>query len=147
MNANSGSVKTRALVKTNFGRFCPRFFHCVQLVTVQELISSSLHLYVCKTRWPKFDVICEVKLNEKKESFEVLEYIKRQRKETERSFIMAKHHPDLIFCRKQPGVGERYLQLYMHVGSSSSFRRHIVIIRPTTTSVAIVQVFLKDQAQ
>ena len=21
-------------------------------------------------------------------------------------FVMAKHHPDLIFCRKQPGVGE-----------------------------------------
>ena len=24
---------------------------------------------------------------------------------------MAKHHPDLIFCRKQPGVGKIYIRL------------------------------------
>lgn len=29
---------------------------------------------------------------------------------------MAKHHPDLIFCRKQPGVGE--YQLNLHITTS-----------------------------
>ena len=26
---------------------------------------------------------------------------------------MAKHHPDLVFCRKQPGIGKMYEWLYL----------------------------------
>ena len=28
---------------------------------------------------------------------------------------MAKHHPDLIFCRKQPGVGTKTVQVYFNL--------------------------------
>jgi len=29
---------------------------------------------------------------------------------------MAKHHPDLIFCRKQPGVGEFSKKNHLNTG-------------------------------
>ena len=41
---------------------------------------------------------------------------------------MAKHHPDLIFCRKQPGVGKYY-------SSNIKTKRWYSVRQPTSVSL------------
>lgn len=43
---------------------------------------------------------------------------------------MAKHHPDLIFCRKQPGVGKRYNNYMREMNCFKTFDILLITLLP-----------------